>query len=338
MSFSFRPARREKVGLIIGVMGPTGSGKTYSALRLAKGMSGGARFAVIDTEAGRAKHYADRFEFDHGDLHPPFRPEAYSEAVSAADQAGYPVVVVDSTSHVWAGDGGVLDWQEEELERMAGQDWKRREACKIASWIRPKIAHKHMLNRLLQLRCHLILCFRAEQKIEMRRDETTGKIEIVEKAGPTSWQGWTPICEKNLPYEMTASFLLSPERPGVAQPIKLQEQHRALLEDGVPLSEEIGAGFARWAAGDDAKANGEATAQGDTELTVDDIVIPDGKNRGRSLRDLNGRELEWYTNHYRDLAAKPGPKRLAHEKLYMACLQASAQRSMAREPGEDAHE
>ena len=68
MSFTFRPAKLEGVGLIVGVAGPSGGGKTWSAMLLAQGMSGGKRFAVIDTEAGRAKHYAGYFSFDHGDL------------------------------------------------------------------------------------------------------------------------------------------------------------------------------------------------------------------------------------------------------------------------------
>lgn len=94
--FQFKPAVRESVGLIIGLAGPSGSGKTYSAMRLASGISGDKPFAVIDTEGGRAKHYADQFKFDHGDLMPPFRPQAYAEAIHAADAAGYPVIVVDS--------------------------------------------------------------------------------------------------------------------------------------------------------------------------------------------------------------------------------------------------
>ena len=131
-AFTFRPAVRENVGLLIGLAGASGSGKTYTAMRLAAGIAGDKPFCVIDTEAGRAKHYADMFRFDHGDLTPPFSPDRYADAIMAADKAGYPVIVVDSVSHVWAGDGGVLDWQDKELDRMAGDDWKKREACKMA--------------------------------------------------------------------------------------------------------------------------------------------------------------------------------------------------------------
>jgi hypothetical protein len=52
MSFLFRPALRENVGLLMGLIGPSGGGKTFSAMRLAAGIAGERRFAVIDTEAG----------------------------------------------------------------------------------------------------------------------------------------------------------------------------------------------------------------------------------------------------------------------------------------------
>ena len=256
MTITFRPAVRENVGLIIGLAGSSGSGKTYTAMRLAAGISGSKPFAVIDTEAGRAKHYADQFKFDHAELHPPFRPAAYAEAVMAADAAGYPVIVVDSVSHVWAGDGGVLDWQEEELTRMAGDDWKKREAVKMAAWIKPKMGHKHMMQKLLQVRAHLILCFRAEEKIEMIRED--GKMKIVPKITRTGLDGWVPVCEKNLPFELTASFLLTSDKPGIPKPIKLQEQHRALFPLDKPITEESGRLIAQWASGGKAKESAAA--------------------------------------------------------------------------------
>lgn len=248
MSFQLKRAVRENVGLLIGMIGGTGSGKTYSAMRLAAGIAGDKPFAVIDTEAGRAKHYADQFNFDHGDLTPPFRPDAYIEAIKAVDAAGYPVIVVDSMSHVWAGDGGVLDWQEDELERMAGSDWKKREAVKMASWIKPKMGHKSMVAKLLQVRAHLILCFRAEEKSEMVKDDN-GKMKVVPKVGPTGLNGWMPVCEKNLPFELTASFLLLADAPGIPRAIKLQQQHRHLFPADQPITEESGRKIAEWAAG-----------------------------------------------------------------------------------------
>lgn len=248
MNFAFRPAERRNVNLLIGLAGASGSGKTYTAMRLAQGMSGDKPFAVIDTENGRASHYADRFKFDVGELQAPFRPEAYQDAIMAADAAGYGVIVVDSMSHEWAGDGGLLDWQDDELTRMAGQDWGKREKCAMAAWVRPKMAHKHMMQKLLQVKAHLILCFRAEAKVEMVKDDK-GKLVIQPKASLTGLEGWIPVTEKTVPFELTASFLLTPEAPGFPKPIKLQEQHRTLFPLGEPITEESGLRIAEWASG-----------------------------------------------------------------------------------------
>jgi len=247
MTVSFRPAIRTNVGLIVGLAGGTGSGKTYTAMRMAAGIAGDKPFAVIDTEAGRALHYADAFRFDHAELRPPFRPDAYAEAIRAADAAGYPAIVVDSMSHSWAGEGGILDWQEEELDRMAGTDWKKREACKMAAWIKPKMASKKMVQQLLQVRAHLILCFRAEEKIDIIRED--GRTKIVPKITRTGLEGWVPVCEKTLPFELTASFLLTADAPGIPKPIKLQEQHRALFPLDKAITEDSGRRIAAWASG-----------------------------------------------------------------------------------------
>lgn len=257
-AFTFRPAKREGVHLLIGLAGGTGSGKTYTAMRLAAGIAGDNPFAVIDTESGRARHYADQFKFDVLDLEPPFRPDAYRAAIDAAEKAGYPVVVVDSMSHEHAGEGGLLDWSEEELDRMAGQDWKKREACKMASWIKPKTAHKEMVQRLLRAKLHVILCFRAEAKIEMIRED--GKTKIVAKQSLTGLDGWIPISEKTLPFELTASFLFTADAPGIPKPIKLQQQHRHLFPTDQPIGEKSGRLIAKWAAGGSAAPTATAAA------------------------------------------------------------------------------
>jgi hypothetical protein len=242
MGYEFKQATREAVGLLIGLIGQSGSGKTFSAMRMASGIVGpGNRFAVIDTEARRALHYADKFDFDYCELNAPFTPEAYSEAIKAADQAGYKAIVVDSVSHEWAGEGGILDWQEEELTRMAGDDYKKRESCKMAAWIKPKMAHKKMVQKLLQVKAHLILCFRAEDKVKMEKDDR-GKMQIV----PIGLQ---PICAKEMPYELTVSFLLDSDHPGIGKPLKLQEQHKSMFPTGKLLDENSGNLISEWAKG-----------------------------------------------------------------------------------------
>lgn len=260
MTITFRPGVRENVALLLGLAGGTGSGKSFSAMRLAKGISGDKPFAVIDSENRRALHYADQFKFDHAELHAPFRPDVYADAIAAADAAGYPVIVVDQMSYEHAGEGGLLDWQEDELQRMAGDDYKKREACKMASWIKPKRAHKQMMQQLLQVKAHLILCFRAESKIEMVKDEQ-GKWVVQPKKSLVGIEGWLPIAEKTLPFELTASFLLTADNPGVPKPIKLQSQHRALFPLNKPITEESGRAIAEWAAGGKPEAEPRITEE-----------------------------------------------------------------------------
>jgi hypothetical protein len=257
MTFEFREARRENVPLLLGVAGGTGSGKTYSALLLARGLANGQPFAIVDTENGRAKHYADLFpEMRHGEIHAPFRPDKYADAIIAGAN-GYPVVVVDSMSHEWAGDGGCLDWHDD----LMGGDQKKN----LSAWIQPKRAHKAMVTRLLQVGAHVILCFRAEPKVEQVKDKD-GRWQIVPKPSITGLDGWIPVSEKMLPYELTASFLLMADAPGVPRPIKLQEQHRSMVPLDRPLDESVGRALGEWAAGGAAGAAVPAAPSPSVEL------------------------------------------------------------------------
>ncbi len=232
MPYDFRPAVREQTSLLVAFAGPSGSGKTFSALAFAEGLAAGGKIAFIDTEAGRALHYADRFKFDHCELRPPFRPEAYTEIIAAAERGGYRVIVIDSMSHEYEGDGGIQDWAAE-LEAKGTKA--------PGNWKLPKLAHKRMVSRLLQCRAHLVFCLRAEEKIKIEKGDN-GKTVVV----PVGWQ---PLCEKRFMYEMTASFLLKPEYPGIPHAIKLQDQHRAAFPSGKQIGREAGEALAAWAGG-----------------------------------------------------------------------------------------
>jgi hypothetical protein len=126
MNFTFRPAKREKINLLVALAGATNSGKTYTALRLATGITDitGGSIAFIDTEKRRALHYAKDFKFNHCDFQPPHSPENYIKAMQAAEKTKPSVIVVDSGSHEHEGIGGILEKHEEFLDRKAGDDIK----------------------------------------------------------------------------------------------------------------------------------------------------------------------------------------------------------------------
>ncbi|WP_298967682.1 AAA family ATPase [uncultured Methylobacterium sp.] len=261
MSFTFAPAVREQVSLLIALAGASGSGKTKSALRLAEGISPSGKIAFIDTEARRGLHYADQHRFLHADMRPPFHPDRFVEGIRAAEEAGAEVVILDSFSHEYDGEGGIVDWADRLAEgtpkpgitepRTKKQsndwwkDWLEKPVESPGNWKEPKKSHKKMMGALLQCRATLIFCLRADEKIEIIRGED-GRTQV----RPL---GWTPICEKRFMYEMTASFTLSPASPGKPQfdlPHKLQEQHRGFFPKGRFIDEECGRALAAWARGD----------------------------------------------------------------------------------------
>lgn len=172
MSFQIHQATRSAVKPLIGFYGKSGGGKTLSGLLTLRGLVGTkGRIVAIDTENRRAAIFADMVPGGYSvlDLEPPFSPERYWEAIQAAE-AQADGILIDSFSHEWAGEGGVLDMQEEELTRMAGDNWQKRESCKMASWIRPKMAHKRLVERVLRLKQPLIVCLRGEEKTHIEKE------------------------------------------------------------------------------------------------------------------------------------------------------------------------
>lgn len=183
MTFEIKKATRKAIPAIICLYGKSGGGKTYSALKLAQGLIGKDKICVIDTENGRASHYADEFDFDVIDLNPPFSPARYIEAIKTAQNAGYKAIVIDSISHEWEGTGGCLEMAEGKTGLQA--------------WAKPKAEHRKMMNMLLQSKSHIIFCARAKDDLEQVK--INGKTEIVNK-------GIIPIQEKNFPFEMLITF------------------------------------------------------------------------------------------------------------------------------------
>jgi hypothetical protein len=251
MTFQFSPAKREQVSLLIALAGASGSGKTMSALRLAKGMAPNGTIAFIDTEARRGLHYAEEFDFLHSDMRPPFRPAAFIEGIRAAEAAGADVVVIDSFSMEYDGQGGIMDWADE-LEASGTKS--------PGNWKVPKGAHKKLMNALLQCRASIIFCLRADEKIRIARENGKTVVEPL---------GWMPICEKRFMFEMTASFTLTPDRPGVPHfdlPHKLQRQHRGMFTESQPISEESGRMLYDWARGGSAAPSGPQPRDGAADI------------------------------------------------------------------------
>ncbi len=149
----FKKAERKQARLRLALAGPSGSGKTYSALQMAKGL--GSRIAVIDTEHGSASLYADAADFDVMELHAPYSPERYVEAIQAAEAAGYDVLIIDSYSHEWTGPGGCLEINDETAKaRFKGNTW--------SAWSETTPRHRKLTDKILTSPMHIICTMRSK--------------------------------------------------------------------------------------------------------------------------------------------------------------------------------
>jgi hypothetical protein len=253
--FVAAPAVREQVPLLIGLVGPSGSGKTYTALRLATGIQRVIGIThpivVIDTENRRALHYADFFKFMHIPFTPPFGADDYQAVIKYAASQSPSCIIVDSMTHEHAGEGGLLDRQEKLLDRIAGDDWAKRERNSMSAWAKVKPQRLVLVESIKQISGSMIFCFRGQEKTKPVKNQQ-GKVEIVP-------QGLCAIGGKDFIYEMTVSCLLPPRSDGVPDwsgtddgerlEMKLPQQFRELLKPGSVLSEDIGQAMAEWARG-----------------------------------------------------------------------------------------
>ena len=237
----------------VSIAGGSGTGKTYSALRLARGLAGGKPFGVIDTENRRALHYRAEFpEMMHLDLSPMnaagemvgFPPERWIEVLDAAEAAGLPALVIDSFSHAWEGINGVLELQAAAVERMARGDSAKAERVGQLAWAEVKPRFRRLVDRIIRSRCHIVICIRAKP--------------VMQKPGggnarPTKLRrpdlAWDIAADKDLVFEMTGSILMVPERPGEPVLLKCADQFKSIFGAGGVLTEQAGEQMAAWAAG-----------------------------------------------------------------------------------------
>jgi hypothetical protein len=256
-SFDLKLATRERVPLLVGLMSPSGGGKTYSALRLASGIQRvtGGDIALIDTEARRGLHYADRFSFRHLEFCAPFGPLDYLAAIEHCVSHGAKTIIVDSFTHEHTGEGGVLEMHNQELDRLSKGDPSKRESMNFPAWAKPKADRTRLLSRMLQIDCNFILSFRAKEKIRL-----VPRAKRKQGEEPIQALGLMPIGGEEYIFEMTVNCLLPANSGGVPvwrsdevgerMMIKLPEQFKSIFADEQPLSEDIGEALARWAAGE----------------------------------------------------------------------------------------
>ena len=194
----FRKAQRKQAKLRIAITGPAGSGKTYSALLLAFGLGG--KVAMIDTENGSGDLYAHLGDYDIVNMHAPYDPRKYLKAIQEAEKEGYDIIIIDSLSHAWNGQGGILDLQSKAADtKYKGNNY--------AAWREVTPLQNQLVDALITSSCHIIATMRSKTEYIQAENER-GRTEIRKV-------GLAPIQREGIDYEFGTVFDLSPNHLAV---------------------------------------------------------------------------------------------------------------------------
>lgn len=148
----FKKATKEKSKLRLALMGVSGSGKTMSSLAIASHL--GEKIAVIDTESGSASKYSDLFNFDVCELEPPYTVQKYLQIIEEAEEAGYDVLIIDSLSHAWIGEGGALEQVDAVSKRMKGNSYM--------AWGEVTPLYRKLFDGIIRSKLHIIATMRSK--------------------------------------------------------------------------------------------------------------------------------------------------------------------------------
>lgn len=295
--FEIKEAKKEAIPPLVGLFGKSGSGKTYSALLLARGMVGEkGKIVLIDTENGRAKYYSDSKEIGkwfHLDMQPPFTPEKYSAALEFSEKQGADVTIFDSASHVW---------EELVLDAESARTKDGREMPGLAKWKDPKISHKRMLNKLIRTTKPVIFCLRSKDGV---KQEGFGKdMKIIQL-------GEQPICERGFIYEMTIALHLTKDGMFDLNNSKaIPSPLRPYIKEGGKVGIDMGKSISKWAnSGEEMdvekiKKNSEAI---EDDFKTKESLVAKGEETSKLGRNaysswistLNDKQKDMVRNHHK---------------------------------------
>jgi len=222
---TFHKAERRRAHIKLAITGPSGSGKTYSALLLAQGLGG--KVAMIDTENGSGEMYSALCAYDALQIDAPFTVAKYNAAIKAAVAAGYNVLIIDSLTHAWAGEGGLLA-QKEALDARGGNSY--------TNWATITKEHEQFKAALLQAPIHVVATMRSKQDYVLQANDRGKQVPVK--------VGMAPIQRDGMEYEFTTVFDVAMNHEAAVS------KDRTGLFDGIvgKLSYEHGAQIAAWLA------------------------------------------------------------------------------------------
>lgn len=188
MKLVIKKASKAGARLRLGLVGPAGSGKTWTALEVASrfAQKAGSRVLVIDTERESSAKYADHFDFDLCPINDSYHPQHYVDALALGVAAGYRVIVVDSLSHAWNGKDGALSLVDNATKRSSSGN-------SYMAWRDVTPLHNALVDALTGVDAHLIVTLRAKTEYVIEEDERGKKVP--------RRIGTAPIQREGLDYE-----------------------------------------------------------------------------------------------------------------------------------------
>jgi len=221
-----RKAERRKSKLRLALCGVSGSGKTMSAIKIAKGIGG--KFVFIDTENGSADLYCHIADYDVLTLAPPFTTDKYIKAIKMCEDADYETIIIDSLSHAWSGSGGILEQQS-----IATSASKSKNSYTAWSEVTPK--HNNLISTIIQSKCHVISCMLSKTQYETQMGPT-GKMTPVKI-------GLAPIQRADIEREFTVALDIDSE----SHFFRVMKDRTELFEGrNEIITESIGAELIEW--------------------------------------------------------------------------------------------
>ncbi len=191
----FRKAVKHESKLRLALAGPSGAGKTYTALLLAQSLVGSGNVAVIDTERGSASKYADLFPFDVNEIES-FSPDVFIAAIREAEAVGYGVLVIDSISHEWNGQGGILEIVDSAAKRMKTTNT-------FSAWGEGTPRHNSFIDAIQRCKMHVICTMRSKEEHVQEKD-SNGRT-VIRRVG------MAPIQREGILYEFDVACELDYE-------------------------------------------------------------------------------------------------------------------------------
>ena len=222
---AFRKAEKKKAKLRLAITGTAGSGKTYGALLVAQGLGG--RIAMIDTENGSGDLYSDICDYDICTLSAPYRIEKYLQCIHEAEQAGYDIIIIDSLSHAWAGEGGLLDLQGQIADsQKSGNQW--------TSWRKITPLHNKLVEAILTSKSHIIATMRSKAEYVLVEGER-GRNEVKKV-------GMAPVQRDGMDYEFSVVFDLS-----INHAVSVSKDRTSVFDGQIfTLSPDVGLQLREW--------------------------------------------------------------------------------------------